>query len=649
MCGIAGLIHPGAKDFIESFDKSIAHRGPDGYGQYNVDNVALIHRRLAIQDLSPLGAQPMFSADGRYVIIYNGEIYNHWEIREQLVNEFSFKSTSDTETLLYGFLKYGSAVLDQLNGIFAFAILEITTGNLFIARDPFGIKPLYYYHDQGIFLFSSEMKTFLEVPEMKKELNLHGLMNYMQFLWSPGSDTPLKKVKKLEGGHYLTINIHEPAKLQTHKYYEIPFTGKYDNKREEELINELDQKLVNAVRRQLLSDVPIGFFLSGGLDSSLIVAIAKKLLPDQRLKCFTIDTAISKGKEGFAEDLPYAKQVADHLDVDLQIIRADVDILNDFDKMIWHLDEPQADAAPLNVWNICKAARQQGYTVLLGGTGGDDLFSGYRRHKALRIEKYIQQIPHAVVNVFSAMFKALPASVPAFRRLNKLLQSFTVKDADASLAQYYSWLPLETNRALFAEKNQKEIENYDPSVILIRSLRNIPAEKNRLNQMLYWDMKFFLTDHNLNYTDKMSMAHAVEVRVPYLDKDLVAFSCRIPPDLKMKGTTTKYLLKKVAERYLPHNVIYRPKTGFGAPVRDWVTSELKGHLAESFSEKECLTSGIFNASKVNELIEQNRSGKIDASYPILALLGIQSWYRQFMANKKITYSHPADASITKIQ
>src|SRR5688572_4940680 len=327
MCGIAGIIHSEAKNFAEAFNCSIAHRGPDDHENYIGDQVALIHRRLAIQDLSPMGAQPMYSADGRFVLIYNGEIYNHWELRAELGNDIQYRSTSDTETLLYGFIKLGSKVLDKLNGIFTFAILDIHTGELFIARDHFGVKPLYYYHREDTFLFSSEIKTFIHIPGFDRSLNIRGLSHYLHFLWSPGEDTPFTHVKKLEAGHYIIMNINKPDSIAIHKYYELPFQGQYSTKSEEELIEELDDKLTQAVKRQLLSDVPIGFFLSGGLDSSLIVALAKKLSPGTKLKCFTIDTAIATGKEGFTEDLPYAKRVAAHLDLDLDIIKADIDIL----------------------------------------------------------------------------------------------------------------------------------------------------------------------------------------------------------------------------------------------------------------------------------------------------------------------------------
>jgi asparagine synthase (glutamine-hydrolysing) len=417
--------------------------------------------------------------------------------------------------------------------------------------------------------------------------------------------------------------------LTIHKYYEIPFNGTYVKKTEEIWIDELDAKLTKAVERQLLSDVPVGFFLSGGLDSSLIVALAKKLQPYNKLKCYTIDSKSDNKKDGDLEDLPYAKKVAKYLDVNLEIVKADIDILRDFDKMIYHLDEPQADAAPLNVLNICRKAREQGYIVLLGGTAGDDLFSGYRRHQSLFYEKKLNFIPFFIKKQFYELSTFLHYSSAFNRRIKKLFSIFQYKDVKIQSASLFGWLPEDRVKKLFINN----IETFKPNEFLINSLRNIPEEKSLLNQMLFWELKFFLPDHNLNYTDKMSMAYGVEVRVPFLDKELVEFSTTIPPELKMKGTITKYLLKKVAEKYLPHEVIYRPKSGFGAPVRDWVINEFQSRIETTLCESKILQQSIFNYEELVRLINENEAGVIDASYSIWALLSIQSWLNQFVVKQ----------------
>lgn len=626
MCGITGAIG------VNNIDKdkilsSISHRGPDSQGSFLSDDIFLGHSRLSIQDLSDNGSQPMISSDGRYVIVFNGEIYNHVDIRNTIAADFAFKSTGDTETVLYAYIKYGINCLKLFNGIFAFAVYDTVERHVTIARDQLGVKPLYIYNDGNCFLFSSEIKTFLSF-NINKELNYKALANYLTYLWSPGELTPFKYVKKLLPGHYLDFDIDKWEDALPVPFYQIPFDGKYSTLTEEQLIDQLDEKLVNAVKRQMLSDVPVGFFLSGGLDSSLLVAIARKHYPDISLPCFTIDTGDLNETEGFTDDLHYAKKVAEYLNVDLHIVEANIDIVKDFDKMIWHLDEPQADAAPLNVLNICTYARKHGIKVLIGGAAGDDLFSGYRRHQALGYEKYFKYIPWVVREAIRLTVNLLPAKRPIFRRLRKLTRNLG-KSTEQRMAGYFSWLPDRDVKSLFSDRFRKELQNFSPLTYLANLSTDIPNEKDLLNRMLYWEMKTFMVDHNLNYTDKLSMAVGVEARVPYLDLEVVEFSTKIPPELKLKNNETKYILKKVAERYLPNEIIYRPKTGFGAPVRKWITFDLDDEVNEKLSEQQLIKRGIFDPKAVKTLIEKNKSGEIDASYIIWGLLAIESWMEQY--------------------
>jgi asparagine synthase (glutamine-hydrolysing) len=631
MCGIAGGFGLANWDEykILSF---IAHRGPDSSGFYKDEHFFLGHTRLSIQDLSENGNQPMFSADGRYVIVFNGEVYNHLEIREHFKNEFDFKSTGDTETVLNAFIKYGPDCLKKLNGIFALAIYDIQEKELFIARDQFGVKPLYLYLDGSKFLFSSELKTFLAF-DINKSLEPKALNNYLSFLWSPGELVPFSHVKKLLPGYFLQFKVDNFANIKPVSYHHIKFNGIYSNLNEEMLIEQLDQYLTKAVQRQMLSDVPVGFFLSGGLDSSLIVAIAKKLYPEKKFPCFTIDIGNwSEGSENFANDLYYAKKVAELLDVELNIVKADINILDHFDEMIWHLDEPQADAAPLNVLNIAQLAREKGIKVLLGGTGGDDLFSGYRRHQALNFEKYFKLLPTSIGSIIKKVIAVLPNNNPFTRRLRKVVTNLD-KSTIQRMSGYFNWLPNERVHSLFSKEWQEKLKNHNPNLYLEQLSNEIGDEKSLLNQMLYWEIKSFLVDHNLNYTDKMGMAVGVEARVPFLDTELVDFSLTIPPELKMKNGEAKYILKKVAERYLPNEIIYRPKTGFGAPVRKWITSDMDEMIKERLSLDNINRRGIFNHDKVWELIGANKKGEIDASYSIWAILAIDSWITQFVEKK----------------
>lgn len=628
MCGITGIIHPQAQLYITEASRLLAHRGSDDEGIFTHKKLSLAHRRLSILDLSENGHQPMISENGRYILIFNGEIYNHQQLRESLKTKYCFKSSTDTETLLYGLIEFGKDFVNQLNGIFAFAFFDTEAENLLIVRDKFGIKPLYYYVDNQTFAFGSEIKSFLALPHFDKQIDSEALVNYIALLWSAGEKTPFKNVKKLLAGHYLTLNLKSPDDFEIHQYYQIPFTGEYSDKTELELIEELEKRLLKAVERQLMADVPLGFFLSGGLDSSAIVAMARKLHPNKPLKCYTIKTDNADQQiEGFADDLKYAHLVAKHLNLDLVEVETEVNIKQDFDNMIYHLDEPQADFAPINVLDICKLARKEGYKVLLGGVAGDELFSGYRRHQALTYNQYLDFIPPFLGKVIPSFLLKINTNFASGRRIKKLLNGLNV-DKTQRLYQYYEWLPLDTVKSLF--KNRKSIETYSPQALFESLLEEIPHEKSDLNKLLFWDLKTFLPDHNLNYTDKMSMATGVEVRVPFLDIELLEFSCQIQPKLKMKGITTKYLLKKMMEKYLPHEVIYRSKTGFGVPLRQWIKHDLDTMIQQYLSKELIEKRGIFEVKAIEELIKDNKNGNIDASYSILCLMAIESWYRQFV-------------------
>ncbi len=628
MCGIVGGVYSVNRESVKKYVDSLIHRGPDSQGIYQEDSVFLGHTRLAIQDLSENGNQPMFSLDGRYVIVFNGEIYNHLEIRSLLLNKYQFRSSGDTETILNAYIEYGTAFLDMLNGIFALAIFDTKEKIIFIARDHFGVKPLYYYKDQSKFLFSSEIKTMIEA-DICKEIDSSALVDYLTFLWSPGGKTPFLKVRKLLPGHYMKFSINDYQESYPIKFYKPDFNGIYSKKSELELIDELDQRLTNAVKRQMLSDVPVGFFLSGGLDSTLLVAIAKKMYPEIKFSCFTIDVDNAEEKlDGFVNDIDFAKKAAAFLDVELHIVKGQVDILTNFNRMIWHLDEPQADPAPLHVFNIATLSRQLGIKVLVGGTAGDDIFSGYRRHQALNYEKYFNLIPKSIRKLIKYVVHSIPFDTTLVRRIKKITINLDLSTRER-MKGYFQWLDTDKTKSLFSAEIAAKIGHYDPTIYFDELLLEIPEESNLLNQMLFWELNTFLVDHNLNYTDKMAMAIGVEARVPYLDRELVSFSQTLPPELKMKGTTTKYLLKKVAERYLPHDIIYRPKTGFGAPIRKWIISDMKNFVDESLSEKKIKEGGVFNYEMIKKLIEENRTGRIDAAYTIWAILSINSWLNQF--------------------
>jgi asparagine synthase (glutamine-hydrolysing) len=630
LCGIVGFLSKKYLKHIHLCLKSIEHRGPDDSGIFYDDNVVLGFQRLSIIELSELGHQPMTSNDGNLIIIFNGEIYNHLDLRKSINTDYSFKSRSDTETVLAGYQKFGKSFFKQLNGIFSIAIYNKLEKKIILARDHFGVKPLYYYYKDGHFLFSSEMKALLKIPQLDKSIDHNSITNYIHYLYSPGNNTPLLFFKKFPSGSFLEINLNKRVdKLVFEKFYRIPFKGSYKISSEKEAIEKIDFHLRSSIKKQLLSDVPIGYFLSGGLDSSLIVAIARDLNINE-IDCFTIRSNHSfLSSEGFSDDLKYAEIVSKHLGVNLHKISGEIDILDDFDKMIYFLDEPQADIAPLHIYNISKYAKKIGYKVLMGGAGGDDLFSGYRRHQAILWDSIISKIPKIGHNLIQGLEKMNLADNSNFRRFFKLVKYSNKSQLDRMVG-YYEWISYKKTYNLFNKDIKKSLGSYHPNSILKELLKEIPNEKNLLNQMLFLELSFFLKDHNLNYTDKLSMAAGVEVRVPYLDYDLVNLSTEIHPSLKLKKNATKYILKKVAEKYLPKKVIYRSKSGFGGPIRHWVKNDLSELINEYLGPEKIKTRGLFDPSSVWKLIQDNQTGKIDASYNIWSLLAIESWFRQFV-------------------
>lgn len=630
MCGIIGYVSKDGDFLLREEGMVIKYRGPDDSGCYAFPGLKLIHHRLSILDLSYNGHQPMVSPDGRFVIVFNGEIYNHRDLRNELRSDWKYGSQSDTETILHAYAKWGDALFSKLNGIFALAIFDTVSKELVVARDPFGVKPLYYFQQGESFGFSSELKALIQYPGLDKRIDYSALFNYVQFLWSPGKRTPFANLHKLEGGTYIKLHIDRPAEMKITRFYEWPVARESIQKTEAQWINEVDASLQQAVERQLQSDVPLGYFVSGGLDSSLLVAIQKHLFPERPIHGFTISDAINR-TEGFDEDLPYAKLLANRFGINLEIISSNQVLPSDFEDMIWHMDEPQGDAVPLYISAISKRAREKGYLVLMSGMGGDDLFAGYRRHIALSLDPYVSILPLWLRRVFKNATKVLPDDIPELRRIKKVLMGFDFKNMNDRLVGYFDWITTGETFQLFAKPVQECLLNYNPHEEFLNALGHIPPQASNLTKQLYLESRYYLPDHNLNYTDKIGMKHGVEIRVPYLDKDLVQLSFQLPDQLKLRGQTTKYILRKVAERYLPDEIIHRRKTGFGGPVRRWITNEFHQKISEDLSFEVLEAQGIFNPHAVAQLIQANRTGKRDAAYPILALLAIQSWLKKFTA------------------
>lgn len=628
MCGIIGFSGTFEPKLLSTGLRALRHRGPDDSGLH-VDKMAGIglgHTRLSILDLSPLGHQPMFAADGKLVLIFNGEIYNFRELRQELkAKGYSFRSDSDTEVLLNLYLDQGKALLTRLNGIFAFALWDGTQNSLLVARDAFGVKPLYFAKCSQGFVFASELKALLPLLPQQHELDLPSLHRYLSFLWCPGDGTPIKSVRKLQPGEAMIVRRGKVE--QYWNWYQLSdVRSKKHNALKADYISGLAVNLRRAVHRQMVADVPVGAFLSGGLDSSAIVAFAREQNPD--IRCFTIETAGGQDP-GVTDDLPYARRVAKHLGVSLDVVRIDASrMADDLEKMVWQLDEPLADPAPLNVLYISQLAREQGIKVLLSGVGGDDLFAGYRRHRALTAEKWWSWLPISVRKGLAHFSGSLDQRSVVGSRLSKLFSGAAL-NGDARLLNYFNWIQRDDLDRLYSDQFRSALNDSKPEAPMLDYLQGLPPETARIERMLALEQRFFLADHNLTYTDKMSMAVGVEVRVPFLDMDLVEFASRIPAKYKQRGKEGKWVLKKAMESYLPHDIVYRPKSGFGAPLRRWMRHELREMLGDLLSAESLQRRGLFNPSAVQQLISDNDAGRIEASYTLLSLVCIEIWCRRF--------------------
>ena len=649
MCGIAGFSckeSQGNNYLLESL-KALSHRGPDSKGFHLEENqkVGLAHTRLAIQDISDLGIQPMQNKN--LIITFNGEIYNHLKIRKNLIKKgYTFRSCSDTETLLTFFqdelINKNSieSILNKLDGIFAFAIWDKITKELYICRDNFGIKPIYYIEDkdQNSLFFASEIKALKKTikaynkdyKDLLDIVNLNIINEHLRYIWSPNNKGLLKQIKKIDPGEYIIVKDGQITNKIS--WYRNPFlkksepTSHYKIKKKES-IEAVRNSLRNAVHKQMLSDVEVGVMLSGGLDSSAIVAFASEV--KSNIPCFTIRLE-SPESDGFVDDLKYARKVSSHFSLPLHEINVSpTEFIESLPEMVHHLDEPIADPAAINLLFICSQAKKKNVKVLLSGIGGDDLFTGYRRHKSEYLYKTINNLPEFLKNNLFRFSKTLNSNNLSQRKLKRFLSLSQLNNKNRIL-EYYSWINHHQTKRLFSDKSLKEFENLENDEPMHDFLNLLPRELNNLERMLALEQRFFLAMHNLNYVDKMSMAHGIEVRVPFLDKHLVETAADVPINYKQRGLKSKWVLKKALEGYLPKEIIYRPKTGFGLPLRSWINNELEEYIRDLLSKDNIENRGIFNYKEIDQLIKSNKEGTIDAGYTILTLICLELWFKEYI-------------------
>jgi asparagine synthase (glutamine-hydrolysing) len=613
---------------------AMAHRGPDGSGRWfdAEARVGLGHRRLSIIDLSDAGRQPMCNEDGSVWVSFNGEIYNFQDLRDPLERGgHRFRSNTDSEVLVHLYEERGVEMLHELNGMFAFAIWDAKQRQLLLARDHVGVKPLYYWIDRERVYFASEIKALLRVPELPNELNVAAVPHYLTFLWVPGEETMLRGIRKLEPGHYL---LWRDGKATVKRWFDLRYEPD-DAVSEREWVERVHETFVRTTRRQMVSDVPLGAFLSGGLDSSSIVSSMREAFPDREITCYTVRfDANDMARDQGADDYPYARRVAEILDVRLRGVLLKPNVIRLLPKMIWHLDEPDADPAIFPSYLICKLAREDGTTVLLSGTGGDEIFFGYRSHMAYRTYERLRWLARypggpALSAAVAASTALLGAQNRTARRLRKFQKGLDQSALERHLA-LSEWSTVPIRDEILRPDVMAACPDARAEPACMRKYYESFSGSGELNRHSHLLIQTFLAAHNFLYTDKTSMAVSVETRVPFMDVELMRLAARIPEDLKLRGATTKYVLKKAMERYLPHSVLYRSKTGFGAPLRQWIAEDLQHPIEVLLGRKQLERRGLFDPATVERVLAENERDEADHAYLIYALLNLELWLETFV-------------------
>ncbi|MEG1288245.1 MAG: asparagine synthase (glutamine-hydrolyzing) [Bacilli bacterium] len=605
MCGIVGFVDKlsNKEEIIKNMSKRIEHRGPDGEGFFIKDDVALAHRRLSIIDLST-GNQPMFNEDNSLVVIFNGEIYNYIELRDELKLEHTFKTKSDTEVLLHGYEKWGKDLPLHLRGMFAFAIYDIKDSSLFLARDNFGVKPLYYAFMNDTFMFSSEIKAFLEHPNFIKTLNEDILSTYFSFSFTPTTETFFKGVFRLDAGHTLTF---KNGKISINKYYKKVFKEKKQSY--EDAVEEISKVMEESVNRHLLSDVEVGSFLSSGVDSSYLVALAK---PD---KTYTVGYSIDKYNE-----ISFAKDLTDKLNINntSKIITKE-EYMNSISKIMYYMDEPVSDPAAVALYFVANLASKD-VKVVLSGEGADEFFGGYNVYRQDVDYSFYNKIPFFIRHFISSFCKLLPE----IRGIN-----FLVRRGEKLEDSYIG-----VNR-LFSEKEVKKvlkkkhpIKNKD----VTKSTFNEYKNESDIVKMQAIDLDFWLVKDILLKADRMTMASSIEGRVPFIDKEVFSVASSLLFSYKVTKENTKVALRDAAKKVIPNESYKKKKLGFPVPIREWIkTEDVYNEIKETFSED--YVSEFFNKSYILKLLEMHKNNKKDTYKKVWSIYCFLKWYKVYFKGR----------------
>lgn len=627
MCGIAGVVSENAPDVIAKMTEVLTHRGPDEYGYYHDDCISLGHRRLSIIDLST-GRQPISNEAESIYLVCNGEIYNSPKLREGLLSSgHIFKTSTDVEVILHLYEEYGKQCVKKLRGMFAFAIWDKQKRTLFLARDHMGQKPLFFSHRGPVFAFASEVKAILASGLLEPEIDLDALWHYVSLRFIPDCYSLFKGIRKLPAATYLLL---KNATISMERYWELDFNNKLSTD-ERQIEEELNTLLLETVRDHLLSDVRVGVFLSGGIDSSTVTALMASV-SDKRIPSFSIGVK----EQGFNE-LPWARMVADMYGLESHERVVEADLVHVIPSMIYHMDEP-SDPFAVGVYLVAQAARKV-VKVVLSGDGGDENFAGYDRFAGNRLVDYYCLLPQWFRQ---KLMKKIIRAIPESFRYKSLAQKaswvneMSFFNGGERYAQSLSFLRFtqDAKNQLFTHSVKNRIEDQN-SLDRILSFFESESVDHLVDRMLYTDLMTRMPDHLLVIVDRMTMAHSLECRSPLIDYRVVEYAASIPANLKLKGGTLKYILKKVAAKYLPQKLIMRKKQGFGFPLGIWMQKDLNSFLLNIFRQSRFVELGMINREYIMRLLEEHISGKKDHSFRIWILINLELWYKLYFENENL--------------
>ena len=636
MCGIAGIANTGRDGVdvqtIHAMCQTIVHRGPDDEGIFVKDGVGLGMRRLSIIDLAG-GHQPIFNEDRSVWIVFNGEIYNFLELRRELEGKgHRFSTHSDTEVIVHLYEEQGAECVTKLRGMFAFALYDERRRRLLLARDRLGIKPLHYVLRDGRLLFGSEIKTILSAAPELNDIDPRALLQYFYFGYIPDPLTAFAAIKKLPPGHILEF---EQGKVSVRQYWDLPKYGTCPPRSEEECLEQLEQLLAEAVKIRLISDVPLGALLSGGADSSLVVALMARAASGP-VKTFSIGF-----RQADFDETPYARKVAERFATEHHELILEPDIVQTVETLTRLLEEPFGDSSMLPTYYVCRMARQH-VTVALSGDGGDEAFAGYDRYRIHLRDRAHEWMPEAGRKLYrDYLHRLVPYGVPG----RSLAYSVSLPWSERYM-EGISLKPFQRSMKLLAEDFTRVGEGAnDPMKIMRDHLKAAPAD-DPLDRLLYLDTKTYLPGDILTKVDRMSMATSLEARVPILDHVFLEYVTALPSEWKLRGLTQKYIFRKLAERVgVPKEVLHRPKQGFSLPLVHWMRHELKDLIVGTLTEPRTLQRGYFDLKGVRRMLDEHFRGRRDHSPRIWRLLMAELWHRNFVEGLPTRGPQPVTSSV----